>query len=318
MVRELLQEAARHYEAWLETEIADPVQIAKHLIAHRMVGLIQRPTRPVVAAAMQIHAALKRAGANTQPAPLQRDLLPFWERKLYLKGYAYQRFLYCDDFQRVHTDVDVLIDAQEKQAFFEMLSAEGWTPHDTGWRHPNCTQSTWLQTRAVRKCFLDVHWRISSHPVLCDSIVFNDAYDRASVCEQSGLRWLGVHGALLHSSIHYLASEADHRSDLNLLDIYVLAGSRGKQVDQSDRQCLESPLFSRVLTDTTTRFGGHWLGCLLDPDVELRLSQRLDRYERSGNWAKKILFGYGDESALRRIGRGLWWRLGQCLAHSSR
>jgi hypothetical protein len=220
-VAEILASARPVYECWLERTLGkNPIRIATYLVEHRTSAMVNDDSPlPHLRAAKAIATAMEARHRRPDFGTLPIELTEFWERKVFLKGFAYQNAFYLQHLKRKHVDVDVFIEAERKDEFFAAAQRSGWHPLDRKHQRPGETQSSWKRDFVV----FDVHWRISASPIFADVLSFDDAWSHSIPLPDQSARWLGLENSLTHSSLHYLASGKSSQSDQNLLDIYTIS-----------------------------------------------------------------------------------------------
>ena len=153
---------------------------------------------------------------------------------LLLKGAALARWLYPAPDLRDRLDMDLLVDVLELDRLREHL-------HQTGWRRwpmsASVTQETWRR----QGLDLDLHWRLSDHPVFFHVLDFSELWSTARGIRglSEPVRTLAPVYALVHAVIHYFGSHSkEPMPALFLVDLLLLWES----LDSGERRALDGLL----------------------------------------------------------------------------
>jgi hypothetical protein len=294
---------AHSYERFLLARLDSPLKLYTHLKVNRTEGLAEYFVSKHAVVVRQLLNVSPSLGGSWNHDEVLRAV-GFWEKKIFLKGFAYSIELYGGLFDRRFTDVDIFIDHDDRHVFFKEAIKRGWVPLKRNFAHPNSLQSNWLVSLGGdKKCIFDVHNRISNCPVLFDVISFRDAWDNARALSNGNGRWLGAHFSLLHSAIHYLGSCPSDRSDVSLLDIAMLwrvfsESSEFLKFDEQDRGLVQvavrssEELYGRTSGSFDDRFGGI---------VDLKRAQRVRKYHNAHPFVRSVFFGSTPINSLERF-----------------
>ena len=143
-------------------------------------------------------------------------------RFLLLKGAALRRWLYPEPAMRVMSDIDLLVPESTHAAATAVMEALGYRPGLSAGGSVVFTEQQYLKRVGALAVPLDLHWRLSTNPVLRQRFEFDELW-HARRRLAPGLHGLGPVHALLHAAVHRAAMEPQRRDRLIwLLDLHLL------------------------------------------------------------------------------------------------
>lgn len=141
---------------------------------------------------------LRRAETQRVLDRLQQTGIPF----LILKGAALSQWAYPDAYLRARDDLDLLFaDHAAASQACHVLAALGYDGDELPSNGPQFERNITYQPDIGPTWHIDIHWRLSSHPVFADRFSFDELFAASMALSQGG-RGLGPVHALLHASIH--------------------------------------------------------------------------------------------------------------------
>ena len=228
--------------------------------------------------------ALKRRTA--QEDEVLSELAGFGVPLLLLKGAALARWLYPAPELRDRLDVDLLVAEVQLDRLRTCLRDNGWVQRRLS---ASVSQETWRREGLD----LDLHWRLSDHPVFFHALKFSELWSAARPI--SGLsepvRALAPMHALVHAVIHYFGTHSkEPMPALFLVDLVLLwealdarerraldgllarLGLHGlaARAFERARQCFPGSVCDAPLADWHQRGTGQWQTALDEPHGRLR------------------------------------------------
>jgi len=178
---------------------------------------------------------------------LQQSLQPFWDSLshdlwrysdqagkpfLIFKGQALAHVLYPTPAVRARSDLDVLVQREDRQAWQSWLAENGFYPVPSRQGRWVSQQNSFVKPLAGhRRLLVDLHWEINNRPEFHRRLPFSRLHT-ASVLFDDGahqLPTLSPRDALQLAVFHYFAHRPEHRKHLWLYDIALLWPRRAKQ-----------------------------------------------------------------------------------------
>jgi len=158
---------------------------------------------PLHAQAVAIEMLREIQAQRLQSVLLQLDL-PF----LLLKGAALAHWAYDCAHLRSRDDLDVLFaDEASAQRAITSLESLGYQRVGSQFNGPNYEQCLRLDSKDGLTWWVDVHWRMSNHPVFAERFSFQELLERSIVfSENNAVRGLGAVHAFLHAAIHRMSN----------------------------------------------------------------------------------------------------------------
>jgi len=143
-----------------------------------------------------------------QAQRLQSVLLQLGLPFLLLKGAALAHWAYDCAYLRSRDDLDVLFaDEASAQRGIEALESLGYQRVSSQFNGPNYERCLRLDSKEGLTWWVDVHWRMSNHPVFAERFSFQELLERSIVFSgNNAVRGLGAVHAFLHAAIHRISN----------------------------------------------------------------------------------------------------------------
>lgn len=154
-------------------------------------------------------------------------------RPILMKGTALAYSLYAQPSLRERADTDLLVHPDQRERLFQLLRAQGFRQPDAAGGELASSEAAFGKDGSTLA--LDVHWRISSSPLLSGALEFEALAAQAVPVPALGVhaRAPGTADALLLAAIHrakhhqspFYAGGVEHRGDrlIWLYDLHLLA-----------------------------------------------------------------------------------------------
>lgn len=201
---------------------------------------VARALAPLHARAIALEMLRREESRRVLAALAQADL-----PVLVLKGAALAQWAYPATYLRARDDLDLLFAdrraAEQARQILLRLGYVGEAPAANGPQY----ELTMIRPQAVGPDWhVDVHWRMSPHPVFAECFEFSELL-AASVVLPEGGRGLGKVHALLHAAIHRVSNLLIGQGDrlVWLFDLHLIA----RQLEADDWAQLSSLAESRRL-----------------------------------------------------------------------
>lgn len=192
---------------------------------------LERPQAGLLAPVVQRERGRLARRAQSEEA-LFADLATGGVPMILLKGAALGRWLYPAPDRRDRLDVDLLVDAVHLNRLRMCLEQTAWQ------RRPpsaSSSQETWHREGLD----LDLHWRLSDHPVFFHTLGFDELWQDARPLAgvPAPIRALSPVHALVHCLIHYFGTHSkEPMPALFLVDLLLLwealNGAERRQLDK--------------------------------------------------------------------------------------
>ena len=179
---------------------------------------------------------------------------------LLLKGAALGQYLYPKSYLRIAGDIDILIQAEDKQRARQLL-------YDLGGRPWLSTESSLLTQEITIELPItsrlsmpvDLHWQLSNRPLLVDIFDWRELWQHSRALEDLDARALHPAHALLHACMHRIGHHGDdHERLIWLSDIHLLWLGFGQQGQQELGQMAADKGIAGITLDALLASSRHY------------------------------------------------------------
>lgn len=154
---------------------------------------------------------------------LDRQLRVYDVPVLVIKGAALSLTHYRSPGTRPRVDTDLFIDAKDRVRWHALMREMGFSAVPSNFSSLVLPERSYAKKVAGAFVQLDVHWSVSSRPLLGKALRFSTLYDAGLAFDQARrLRMPRPIDALLVAIVHRLGHHRDHERYIWLYDIYLL------------------------------------------------------------------------------------------------